>query len=297
MRGLLHILMFVALLCTYIEASSEVTKIPTIVTVDWLKNHYNDKNLVIVDVRDAKEYKKGHLKNAVNMPVFRDLFDKNLMLPKLDFLKELFSKAGIDSNSKVVAYGDNQIIWAARLYWVLEVLGHKNVGLLNVGYGNWKDGELPISTVEYKPKRKEFVPSVDNNILETQLSTYLSINKNIIIDGRPPEFYQGKKSHAKRFGHIPSALNFPGKNNYKHTKNGTILKSFGELKQLYKDLPKDKKIILYCEDGADAALNYIMLKELGYKASVYEGSWLEWGNNFNLPIEKSINDSDSNETK
>jgi thiosulfate/3-mercaptopyruvate sulfurtransferase len=297
MKKLLYIFMFLSLFITYTIALEDITKVPTIATVDWLKKHYDDNNLVIIDVRDVKEYKKGHLKNAVSMPVFRDLFDKNLMLPKLDFLKDIFSKAGVDSNTKVVAYGDNQIIWAARLYWVLEVLGHKNVGLLNVGYGTWGDGELPISTADYQPKRKEFVPSVDNNILETQLSTYLSINKNIIIDGRPAEFYQGNKSHAKRFGHIPSALNYPGKNNYKKTKNGAVLKSFDELKQQYKNLPKDKKIILYCEDGADAALNYVMLKELGYKASVYEGSWLEWGNNFNLPIEKSINNRDNNESK
>jgi len=260
--------------------------IPPIVTVAWLKQHYDDPDLVIVDVRKEALFRQGHLKHAVNMPVFRDLFDENLMLPKLDFLKHVFSKAGIGTQSKIVAYGNNDMIWAARLYWVAKVLGHDAVGLLDVGYGNWKEGELPVTQKVYLPEPKEFVPNIDNTILDTSLSTLVSIGKAVIIDGRPEPFYEGKKSHAKRYGHIPTALNYPGYQNYDRTEHGSKLKSLASLKRIYEGLPKDKKIILYCEDGADAALNYIILKQLGYeKASVYEGSWLEWGNDFSLPIE------------
>jgi thiosulfate/3-mercaptopyruvate sulfurtransferase len=270
---------------TLFGGDKKAVDIPAIVTVKWLKSHYNDPHLVIIDVRKPEVYAKGHLERAVNMPVFRDLFDQNLMLPKLDFLKEVFSKAGIDKDSLVVAYGDNQMIWAARLYWVCEVLGHKKVGLLDVGYGNWQKGALPETTKLFHPQAKEFVPNIDHTILNTQLSVLLSIGKEVIIDGRPEPFYLGKKSHAKRFGHIPTALNYPGMKNYERTDSGSHLKNLDLLAEHYRELPKDKKIILYCEDGADAALNYIVLKSLGYKASVYEGSWLEWGNNPNLPIE------------
>jgi len=259
--------------------------ISDIVSVSWLNSHYTNPNLVIIDTRKEDVFAQGHLKNAINMPVFRDLFDKELMLPKLDFLKEVFSKAGVDSDSLIVAYGDNDMIWAARLYWVSEVLGHRAIGLLDVGYGNWEEGELPITKEVYHPKRKEFVPNIDNTIMETSLSTFVSMGKAEILDGRPNDFYMGKKSHAKRFGHIPTAKNYPGRQNYEKTASGSKLKSLKVLKELYKNLPIDKKVILYCEDGADAALNYIILKQLGYnKASVYEGSWLEWANDFSLPI-------------
>ena len=262
---------------------------PSIVPIQWLQSHYKNPNLVIIDVRKSDVFKQGHLKHAVNMPVFRDLFDlkNNYMMPKLDFLKQLFSRAGIDKDSLIVVYGNEQLLWAARFYWLSQVLGHKEVGLLEMGYGSWKDGALPVTTAIYTPKLKDFIPRVDNTKIETKLGVLMARGKQIIIDGRPVEFYNGKKSHAKRFGHIPTALNYPGLGNY-HTlpDGGSAMKDIFQLKKLYKNLPKDKKIILYCEDGADAALNFLVLQTLGYKASVYDGSWLEWGNDANLPISK-----------
>jgi len=257
-----------------------------LVTSEWLAAHYDDPHLVIVDVREPELYRKGHLKHAVNVPVFRELFDTkhHYMLPKLDKLQTLFSRIGIDDASRVVVYGNNQLIWAARFYWISQMLGHKDVTLLRVGYGNWEKGLLPIDTKDYIPKPTQFIPKVDNTILDTKLSVFISIHKDVIIDGRPAEFYKGIKSHAKRFGHIPTALNYPGAGNY--DMNGSGMKPFAVLKELYKKLPKDKRIILYCEDGADAALNFLVLQELGYNVSVYDGSWLEWGNDANLPIER-----------
>ena len=265
-------------------------KIPDLVSVEWLKNHFNDKNLVLIDVRDRKLFKQGHLKNAVNLPVFETLFTgKNLMMPKLSDLKELFSKSGIDNKSNVVVYGGKQPIWAARFYWISYVLGHKDVGLLNVSYGNWTKGRLLTTTKVYKPKYRSFIPMVDNSILATSLDTLASIDKNHIIDGRPYSFYVGENSHASRFGHIPSSLNYPGSLTYTVNGENSSVKDLKSLKEIYKDLPKDKKVILYCEDGADAAMNFLVLKILGYDTSVYEGSWLEWANNPNLPIETKPN--------
>ncbi len=264
-------------------------RFPLLVSLDWLYRNLDDPDLVIVDVRNAKSYRRGHIRHAVNLPVFQVFFDKNLMLPKIDTLKQAFENAGISNHSKVVMYGGDQLIWAARGVWVGKLIGLERVGLLSVGYGNWPDGHIPVSTRPFYPPKGHFIPRIDNTIIETKLSTYLALGKKTIIDGRPPEYYRGEKSHAKRAGHIPGALNYPGSLNYIQKVRHASLKSLKELEQIYHDLPKNRPIILYCEDGADAALNFLVLKRLGYRVSVYEGSWLEWGNDPSLPIKKGSN--------
>ena len=132
--------------------------------------------------------------------------------------------------------------------------------------------------------------SIDNEKVQTKLSTLLAIGKKTIIDGRKESHYKGKESFASRFGHIPTAENYACTQNYQVTANGNSIKNIDKLKELYKNVPKDKEIILYCDGGAEAALNYVVLQELGFKASIYDGSWLEWGNDSALPIDNPSKD-------
>jgi len=280
------VLLFSTLLFS-LEADVKKDEIPAIVPVSWLKSHLNDPRVVIVDLQPKEKYLKGHIKGAVSMPgqpPAQILFDPKLLMPKLEVMKDTLSDAGINKDSLVVVYDSGAFAWAARLYWILEFLGHDNVGILQMGYGGWEKGELPTSTAVFKPQRKEFVPRIDNAKIKTKLDTLLAIGKKTIIDGRVNPHYEGRKSLAKRFGHIPTAQNYACTQNYEVTDLGNRMRDLNDLKDHYKDLPKEKEIILYCDGGAEAALNYIVLQELGYKVAVYDGSWLEWGNDASLPV-------------
>ncbi len=250
----------------------------------------NMSSYKIIDVREASEYKKNHLKGAINFPIDLTFENKNIdgKISKPNTIQELFRNLGLNSDDKIVIYDEGNFFDAARVFWSFEVYGFKHVKLLNGGYNEWKEKNLPISNDIPVVKKSDYIASINNKRLSTKFTTQIATkNPNqVIIDARSYDAYIGKTSVAQRFGHIPKALHIPAVHNLNKEERITKLKNTDLLKDLYKNINKDKKIVIYCAIGKVAATNYFALRELGYNVSNYDASWKEWGNDFNLPIEK-----------
>jgi len=285
MRTLFSHVFYIALAWVLLIPPSHAQPIHPIVDSQWLAQNISQPNIRIIDARETQQFAVEHLAGSVNIP-YPKLFDQNLNLPTLSYLQQLLSQAGIDETKKVVVLDDGGFKWAARLVWILHTLGHQDASLLNVGYGNWAGDLFKTTNQVTEVKPTQFVIRLNSQNMKSYLDTLVASQKPeiTIIDSRPPAHYQGITSLAVRSGHIPSAINYPAVNNSINTGLGAQLLDLDELSGLFKELPKDKPLILYCNDGATSAINYVVLSALGYKASVYEGSWLEWGNNPALPI-------------
>ncbi len=264
-----------------------------LVDVPWLVEHRKDKKLIIVDVRSKQAYAKGHIPGAVNIPV-ADTFSPKYNTDRvgnIQYIQQLFSEAGIRNDHKVVVYDDSSYIDAGRVFWVFEVYGHKQVKLLNGGYPGWrKNAPTGVSQSPSRLQKSSYLPAIEPNRLITKLSMRLALDDSdkLIVDSRTAKEYNGDESISSRVGHIPNAINIPPEHNFVNVDGVNMLKSTKELKAMYAELlPVNKKVYTYCNKGKHASLTYTILRQLGYDAAHYDGSWYEWGNDFALPIEQS----------
>lgn len=260
--------------------------LPIVVTTDWLRDHARMPDVLIIDARSPRDYARGHLPRAINLPVdltFSDMHSHRLL--GLRNIRTVLRKSGLRNSDRVVIYDNGQLKDAARLFWVLETYGHTQVGILDGGLPAWlRDGH----TQSYAPVIRapsNYVPSVMPHRLATRLTTRLAISDPdvVIIDARASEEYRGMRTQARRAGHIPGAISLPWEANLTYDGGSPHLLTDKELRHLYQHL-QGKRIITYCNRGKESAVTYALLRHLGYPVSVYDGSWLDWGNDPRLPI-------------
>ena len=252
-----------------------------------VKNKKQDKILVI-DTRSFSEYKKGHVPGAINFDLFQlHWFDTTTRGIK-DFNRQcrlLLSNIGVRMDSMVVFYDNISGISSPRGVWLLLYFGHEKVCLLDGGFEKWKREKLPVEvksnpfrSVRFTGKPK-FTFIADANEVNKAIS-----NKNVmLVDARSREEYDGSEIRAARRGHIPSAVQIEWIRNIEND----VFKSKYKLSKIYSKLSKDSQIITYCQGGYRAANSFVALKLIGYKkVKMYLGSWGEWGNRLEFPVEK-----------
>jgi thiosulfate/3-mercaptopyruvate sulfurtransferase len=157
------------------------------------------------------------------------------------------------------------------------------VKMLDGGFKGWKNAGYPVEFKSNLLMHSKFKGKIDKNIISTadEVKKSLKNKKTVILDARSRDEFNGTDARTARRGHIPSAVNIDWQNNI----DNTIFKSKEKLSKIYSQVPKNSKIITYCQGGYRAANTFVVLKLLGYeKVKMYLGSWGEWGNRIDLPV-------------
>jgi thiosulfate/3-mercaptopyruvate sulfurtransferase len=271
-----------------------------LVSTDWLAEHLGDENVVVAEVDEAPElYDEGHIPGAVKLhwredlqdPVERDIVDR-------ETFERLLGSKGIGNSTAVVLYGDKNNWFAAYAYWYLKIYGHEDVRILDGGRQKWIDEGRELTTEEPSPEPATYSADERDESIRAyrdQVRDWLGATERALVDVRSPGEYAGdlisppgyEQEGAQRAGHIPSAVSIPWASAV--ADDGTF-KSADELRELYagKNVTADKEVTAYCRIGERSAHTWFVLRELlGFeRVRNYDGSWTEWGNLVDVPIEK-----------
>ena len=266
--------------------------VPLLVGTEWLATKDSSSKLSLIDYgRKVEDYQAGHIPGAVFVDR-KTVWDKvdgiPGMLPSVETMVQALENAGISRDIMVVIYDNSDGLWASRLFWALEYLGHRDVHILNGGWNKWVQEKRVVQEVSSVPPRGKFTPRIQYDLLATEDWTLSNLtNPDVqIIDTRSPMEYAGEDVRAARGGHIPGAVNINWIFNLKSDDSKTFALE-EDLVKLYdsQKISKDKIIVTHCQTGIRGTHTYFVLKLLGYpRVRVYDGSWAEWGNDWEAPV-------------
>jgi thiosulfate/3-mercaptopyruvate sulfurtransferase len=246
---------------------------------------------LVLDMRPPDAYAAGHVPGAVHL----DLWGVSLIdtdpAPLQAFMwmiEHVLAIHGVETSTPVFVYDDQSGVRAARAFWFLEYFGHPSVRFMDGGFGAWVRAGLPVTRDAEPARVTDWTGHREDRALATWKDVRAAIGRSdtVILDARTDAEYCGTMVRAKRGGAVPGAIHVEWTRNL--TPAGDF-KSADELREMYESagVTPDCHVITYCQGGYRAAHSYLALRLLGYPSvRNYVGSWKEWGDREDLPIEK-----------
>jgi len=272
-----------------------MTKLPLILSPEAFRELPPSPNFLILAVVQQSVFSVRHIPGSILVePAELVCGVKPAVgkLPERGKLDALFSRVGLSADTHVIVYDDEGGGWAGRLIWTLDVIGHEKYSYLDGGLTAWLKMGYPLSNstgIENSPEPTDYSVSIREDLLVDKEEVLDSIDHkdSIVWDARTAEEFNGTKVTALRNGHIPGAANLNWLD-LQDRENDLRLLPLPAIQERLNELgiSKDKKVITHCQTHHRSGLTYLVGKALGYDIRAYDGSWSEWGNEPNVPIEK-----------
>ena len=245
---------------------------------------------LVIDLRPPEDFAAGHIPGAVHLDLWGvSLIDTDPAPLKafMWMIDHLFNLRGVTSTTPVVVYDDQSGIRAARGFWFLEYFGHPHVQMLDGGFAAWVGARRPVTRDAAAPPKSTWSGTPQAATIATwrDVQARLGDPDAVLLDTRTDGEYAGTTVRAKRGGRIPGAVHVEWTRNL--GADGAF-KPATELRAMYENagVTPDKEVITYCQGGYRAAHGYLALRLLGYpRVRNYTGSWKEWGDRQDLPVE------------